>query len=76
MSLIIHLTGGLQSDFVNLLTELHLLVFDLGRVLLIQGILVLAHLLCHLDSELLSLLVPAPLVDLALTKACLLGNHH
>ena len=46
-----------------------------GGVLLIENILKLSHPLSLLDSKLLALLVPAPLVDLCLCEQSLLGYH-
>lgn len=46
-----------------------------GGVLLIEYILKLPHPLGLLDSKLLALLVPAPLVDLCLCEQGLLGYH-
>ena len=43
-------------------------------VCLIHLVFYLAHLLCLLDSELFALLIPAPLIDLALTQSSLLAQ--
>lgn len=44
-------------------------------VLLVHFVFLLAHLLSHLNTELLAFLVPAPLVDLSLAQASIAGNQ-
>ena len=63
-----------KRNHVDLLIELHGLELGSSSILLVQGILVLAHTLGLLNTVLLALLVPAPLVDLGLCESCLLGD--